>query len=225
MSNFFNAEYYESIIASAVKQKYTFLTMREYMKTRPGSAKRIAILRHDIDAKPLRNKLFHNLEKAYNIVSSNYLLVHDINYNPFAVNVLKLFMEIQKSGSEIGLHSNYVETAAILSTDPLNVLETEIIALRSHFDVYGIACHRNINHMANSLPHLESKWDNIQRRFNLEYQAYDQVFMENLEFVNEGLMPSLGWRNKTPEEVIDAGVSFCLSTHPHWWHMDYAYED
>ncbi len=223
--NFFSAEYYESILVKALDQGYTFLTMRDYFRNPALQVGKLAILRHDIDAKPLRTNIFFGVEQKLGVVSSNFLLVHDINYNPFAINVLKLFMAIEASGSEIGLHSNYLETAQILNVDPVELLGSEVRALRNHFDITGVACHRNIDFMANSLPHLVENWSCVRERFQLEYQAYDDRLMGNFEFVNEGLNPHLSWRNRSPEEAICEGKNFCFSTHPHWWHRRYAFED
>ena len=224
-NNFFTSDYYDSILKSALENGFEFLTMREFFVDPSAHRGKIAVLRHDIDAKPLRTELFLKIEEKYKIRSSNFLLVHDINYNPFAVNVHRMFKKAAEMGAEIGLHSNYVETASILNLDPIDVLEAEILALRSHHDIHGIACHRSVDFMANSLPHLIENWNTIKMSFGLEYQAYDGAMMNELEFVNEGLNPHLGWRNRSPEEVIAEGKSFCLSTHPHWWHRDYAFED
>ncbi len=47
--------------------------------------------------------------------------------------------------------------------EPVSVLEKEINALRGHFDVKGVACHRNCDFMANSLPHLEMHWESLKK--------------------------------------------------------------
>ena len=202
-----------------------FLTMRDYFLKHDVINQPVAVLRHDVDAKPQRNSIFYEVEKDLGVVSSNFLLVHDINYNPFSVNILKLFKEMEEYGCEIGLHTNYVETAKILGMEIETILEMEINALRTHFNVYGIACHRNIDHIANSLPHLENNWSQIKRKHDLTYQAYGKDLIDNLQFVNEGLNPHLGWRGQRPEEAIANRQSFCLSTHPHWWHREHPFED
>lgn len=221
----FNLNYYRSIIKMAFDHGYCFETLNNFVTNQEVRKKKVVVLRHDIDSKPHRNRIFFEVEKEFGIHSSNFLLVHDVQYNPFAVNVLGLFREMELFGSEIGLHTNYVETAQILGLDPVNVLDKEINALRGHFNIKGVACHRNCDFMANSLPHLEKHWASFKKKFALNYQAYEDQVLGKLVFVNEGLNPHLGWRNQTPEAVIASGKSFCMSTHPHWWHREHAFED
>lgn len=224
-NNFFSQEYYGQILERALDSGYIFITVNDFFQGRYEDNKKFAILRHDVDFKPMRCSIFHEEEKRLNIKASYFILVHDINYNPFSVNVLKMLKAIEAYGSEIGLHTNYVETAHILNEEPSKVLAAEIQALRSHFDIKGVACHRNIDFMHNSLPHLEMNWLDYKNKFDVSYQAYDLKLMESVVFVNEGINPHLCWRSITPEMAIDNGDNFCLSTHPHWWHKEYAFED
>ena len=48
--------------------------------------------------------------------------------------------------------------------------------------------------------------------------------MSNNVFINESTN-HLGWRNHTPEDIIESGKNFILSTHPHWWHKEHPFED
>ncbi len=221
---FFSQSYYRAVLENALSVGYTFMTVRDYCNSENVSEK-IGVIRHDIDMKPLRSRIFFEVEKDLGLVSTSYILVHDINYNPFAINVLDMLYEMKEYGIELGLHTNYLETAKILQKNPLQVLGSEILALRSHFDIYGVACHRNVDYMANSLPHLEANWLSISTDFGLEYQAYETKIMKKLEFINEGLMPRLSWRNRSPADVIKEGKSFYMSTHPHWWHRKHAFEN
>lgn len=223
--NYFSQDYYRSILTQAYDAGYKTLTMHDFFTAEEIDDEKILILRHDVDAKPLRSTIFHEVETELGFKSSYFLLVHDINYNPFAVNVLKKFQEIAKYGCEIGLHTNYLETASILNQEPIVTLAQEVNALNSHFDITGIACHRNIDFLENALPHLEENWKQIQKELGIKYQAYEEDKMQQLTFVNEGLNPHLCWRNHKPEDVIESGANFCLSTHPHWWHKSHPFED
>ena len=103
-------------------------------------------------------------------------------------------------------------------------METELNILRNHFEILGIAPHRDINYMYNSLPELEKNWSIIKNRFGLVYQGYDRLLFEKFIYINEGLNPHLCWRNKTPEEAIRMKKSIYLNTHSHWWFKDHAFE-
>lgn len=224
--NTFSLSYYESILRDALDAGYRFVTFRQVCAGDfTNGSEKIAVIRHDLDAKPWRLKGILDVEDALGIRSSNFILVHDNGYNPLSVSVLPVLRAAEEKGFEIGLHTNFVETATLTGQDPLKVLDVELSVLRNYFDVQGVACHRNIDFMYNSLPFLEQHWASIKERQNLLYQAYEPSIHDVFDFVNEGLNPHLGWRGLTPEEAIASGRKFCLSTHPHWWHRSHAFED
>lgn len=224
--NYFSADYYSSVIAAAKKVGYIFLTMAEYYSLdKSARTEKIALLRHDVDSKPNRSKIFMQIERDLGVRSTFFVLLHDINYNALSVRNLRLFSVAEAEGFEIGLHTNFVETSALLGHDPDKLFEAEVNILRSYFNVRGVACHRNIDSMYNSLPYLEAHWSALREKHALTYQAYEPQFVDDLTYISDGPTPHLGWRGKTPEDVISSGASICLSTHPHWWHRDHAFED
>ncbi|MBF91557.1 MAG: hypothetical protein CMP34_01970 [Rickettsiales bacterium] len=223
-NNFFSQDYYESILKKAIDSKYTFVTFRSFFKDLKKKRKKIAILRHDIDQKISRTKIFHEVEDSMKIKSTNFLLIHDVNYNCFDLNTLSLFLNAEKKGHEIGLHTNFVETSKILNLKPDLTLKKELLMIRNYFKVTGVACHRNIDYLYNSLPYLQKNWKRISKENNLLYDAYGHNLMSNNVFINESTN-HLGWRNHTPEDIIESGKNFILSTHPHWWHKEHPFED
>jgi hypothetical protein len=114
------------------------------------------------------------------------------------------------------------------NVDPFYVLESEWNALGWHFDVVGLAPHRDINYSHNSLPWLEQNWDaNIKKNRllpGLEYHAYEKRIMDSVTYVNEGLSPHLGWRDNKPEDVIKQDRSIYMLTHNHWWYDVHPFE-
>ena len=224
-ANFFSKNYYQSILEYALDEKYEFFTYKDYFKEKLfNSKKKVALLRHDIDFKPHRAKIFFDVENKLNIKSSNYLLVHDNNYSFLNHKTLPIFMNAEKEGHEIGLHTNFFETSKILNFNPEKTLEKEISILRNFFQIKGVACHRNIDYLYNSLPYLQRNWEKLASKNNLLYEAYDEQVMTKTIFINESTTRT-GWRNFTPEDVIKSGKNFSLSTHPHWWHREHPFED
>lgn len=224
--NQFSLAYYETILRRALDAGYTFVTFRQACEGKLLKApKKYAIIRHDVDAKPGRLNGILEVEEKLGIRSSNFVLVHDNTYSALAISVLPHLLDAERRGFEIGLHTNFVETATLMGQEPLDFFAKELSVLRNYFDVKGVACHRNIDYMYNSLPCLEANWPELRARHDLLYQAYEKGILDELTFVNEGLNPHLGWRGQTPEEVIASGNKFCLSTHPHWWHKTHAFED
>ena len=125
---------------------------------------------------------------------------------------------------EIGLHSNFLEYAKINNLEPLDVFRNEMSILRTFFNVTGVAPHRDINYMYNSLPYLEENWSSISKELKISYHAYEQKILSSTTYVNEGLNPHLCWRTLTPHDAIKTGRSIYMLTHPHWWYKQHPFE-
>jgi hypothetical protein len=224
--NKFSLKYYESIIKYALDHDYKFITMRDFFNN-PDITKtqKIAIMRHDLDEKPARLPGIIAIEKKLGIKSTVFVLLHTDRYNVFSHNVLSMLRNIESDGFEIGIHTNFLEVAMIIGCDPNRLLKSEVKALKAYFNISGIACHRNIDFMYNSLPHLQENWPSLQKELDVEYEAYSDILFSRLVFVNEGFKPHVTWRDLSPENVIESGNNFCLSTHPHWWHKTHPFEN
>lgn len=224
--NKFSLEYYERIVESALAREYRFMTMREFVVERPDvHEEKIAVLRHDLDDRPSRLPGIVDVERRLGVRSTIFVLMHTDRYSLFSYNVLSMLRSIDSEGFEVGLHTNFVEVAQIVGCDPDMILTIEAQTLKAYFDVAGVACHRNIDFMYNSLPYLQENWPRLQEALGFLYEAYDEDLFSDLVFVNEGFKPHIDWRNEVPESVIESEKSFCLSTHPHWWHRDHPFED
>jgi hypothetical protein len=81
-----------------------------------------------------------------------------------------------------------------------------------------------MNYIYNSLPFVEENWELIKNKTGLVCQAYDNVFFENSQYVNEGIHNFIGWRDKKPEDVLETGDSVYLMTHNHWWYKNHPFE-
>tara|TARA_Y200000002_G_scaffold380776_1_gene393098 strand:- start:3877 stop:4686 length:810 start_codon:yes stop_codon:yes gene_type:complete len=222
-NNLFNLEYYDKFIKEAIDNGYSFMTLKEFFTKRPKNLK-IFILRHDLDQKPHSLENMLNVERKYSVKSTIFVRPLTNEYNVYGYNTFKMLMNAQKEGYEIGLHTSFVEFSIINKLDRIKVLETELNILRNHFEISGIAPHRDLNYMYNSLPELEKNWSLIKNKFDLMYQGYDKLLFESLTYVNEGFNPHLCWRNITPEEAMKMKQSIYLNTHSHWWFKDQAFE-
>jgi hypothetical protein len=226
VANRFSLSYYESILKLSLDTGYRFLRLRDFVEQKPDVHKeKICVLRHDLDDKPQRLRGMIDSEESLGVRSTVFVLVHTDKYNPFSYPALNVLRKAEDRGFEIGLHTNFVEVSQIVDAAPDKILANEVNALRGYFSISGIACHRNIDFMYNSLPYVEANWERLKTDNRLLYQAYQPSIFNELVFVNEGFLPHLGWRSHLPEDVIASGKSFCLSTHPHWWHQDHAFED
>jgi len=215
-------DYYQSIIELALGNGYVFCTVDEFIK---GGCpdKGHFILRHDVDLKPLTLQQMIDIEIKCGVVSSIYARVAGSNYNVMDYPVFSMLKNAEEKGCEIGLHSNFLEYAMINNVEPLRVLNAEFNLLNCFFDIKGIACHRDINYVYNSLPYVEKNWKQISD-MGLQYETYDSRILKSTTYVNEGLNPHLCWRNDSPENVIQTRGSIYLLTHNHWWYTNHPFE-
>jgi hypothetical protein len=221
-SNKFSMAHLESILVSARKAGYQFSTLSRFVDD--GCPKEgTFLLRLDLDFKPLTLKPFAELSRRLSIPFTVFVRVSG-PYNLFWYPNYAVLREVADAGCEIGLHTNNVEWAIINNLDEYRVLEGELSTLRIHFNASGIASHRDINYMYNSLPWINANWHDLRSRLGIKYHAYEDRIEKCGIYVNEGLSPHLGWRNTTPNQAIQTGKNVYMLLHPHWWYTNHAFE-
>ena len=221
--NQFSISYYASVIKKALSNNYKFVTVKEYLELGCPS-KEYFILRHDLDKQPQTLKKQLDVERECGVRSTIYARVTANEYNAVSYPVINLLRDSERDGFEIGLHSNFIEYAEINNLDPLDVLRMEYNTLNSFLNIDGIAPHRDINYAYNTLPFLQSNWEEVEQ-VGLKYHAYDDRIFSSSVYVNEGLNPHLCWRNKMPEDVVLTGDTVYMMTHNHWWYKDHPFEE
>lgn len=222
--NCFTLDYYENILRLAKEAGYKFQTLQAFWHDGCPARGRF-VLRHDLDANPVTLRGVLARERAQGVLSTVFVRVTTNTYNPFDYRTYPILVGARDAGHELGLHSNFVEFGMFHGLDPFAVLGAELDALRAFFGhVNSLACHRDLNYAYNSLPWLERNWDEVRRRFDMDYQAYDTRIMDSIIYVNETAEQKLGWRSWTPEAAITTGRSVCMSTHPHWWYARNPFE-
>lgn len=223
--NAFNTENYRRIIEHALERSYKFVTLSEFVALGCPN-KGHFILRHDLDKSPATLPVVIDVETQMGVRSTTFVRIAGAEYNPFGYTTMRVLKDAENVGTEVGLHTGFFEFAQINDLDPMHVLQGEIDALRVFFDVRGIAPHRDINYVHNSLPMLEERWDHVKSKMNVGYHAYEDRIMSAVTYVNEGFNPHLCWRTSSPIDVIDAcnNGSIYLLTHPHWWYKVHPFE-
>ena len=223
MNNPFTMSYYCDIIKLAKKNNYKFVTLKEFIDLGYPSRNHF-IMRHDLDTKPQTLKKMLDAEILHDIRSSIFVRVTANQYNVLSYPVIGLLKFAKDNSFEIGLHTSCVEYATINDRDPFKVLQLEYSILSSFFDIHGLAPHRDLNYMYNSLLYIEKKWNKI-KEMGFSYQAYDQSIVDSCVYINEGFNPHLCWRKDKPEDVIPSSKSIYMLTHNHWWYDANPFED
>ena len=222
-NNTFSIAYYKTILQAALDAGYSFVTLKEFVDLGCPEQKHF-VLRHDLDKQPTSLAPIIDAERELGIKSTVFVRVCGCEYNPLGYAGYRAIKHAVDAGAEIGLHTGFIEFATITGESAEDVLVNELLTLRGFFDVNGVATHRDINYMYNSLPWLQQNWTRVKSHLNLVYEAYEPRIMSRLLYVNEGLNPHLCWRSMTPEQAITTGRSICMLTHPHWWYKDHAFE-
>lgn len=219
----FSVKTYRKIINDALDAGYEFKTLGQYAKTCEPEG--TFILRHDLDKQPMALEAIIDVERTMGVQSTTFIRVAGADYNILSYPVFRI---LDKAGyvTEFGLHSNFIEFAEFTKKEPLQVLAAEVNLLRSLWPnkIVGLAPHRDINYVHNSLPWIEENWEKLKRMFGFEYHAYEKRILDNVLYVNEGFNPHLCWRGMTPQEAIKTGKSIYMLTHPHWWYVDHPFE-
>lgn len=223
--NNFSIAYYTQILEHAKKCNYKSVTLDEFVAL-GCPQKHHLIIRHDLDKSPLTLKPVLDAERATDTKSTTFVRLAGAEYNFLSYPCFKILQDAEKDGFEIGLHSNFVEFATLMKLDPFKVLQDEVSMIRSFFNVSGVATHRDINYMHNSLPSLQNEfnWRALKADLKLNYEAYSRQIMNSVVYVNEGLNPHLCWRSSPPEAHFESGSSVYLLTHSHWWYVNHAFE-
>lgn len=221
-ANPFSMDYLDRIFRAAKEHGYQFQTLSEFIAGGHSSERKLA-LRLDLDFKPASLKPFVTLARKHHVTATLFVRVCG-PYNVLWYPAYSAIKDAADAGFEIGLHTAVVEWATINGTDPEHILATELSLLRSLFPVRGIAPHRDVNYMHNSLPWLHDNWGDLSQRYGLTYHAYQESILSPVNYINEGLSPHLCWRGDDPFDVMKTGRSIYMLLHPHWWYVEHAFE-
>lgn len=213
----FTYKAYSEMLKTALDSGYEVLNIRDLLK-KSSIPSKVLLLRHDIDKNPHSMYPLAETELELGIKSSIFVRVMGADYNPFSYSVTTDLLELENNDFEIGLHSNFLEFATNTNQNPISIVTAETQVLSSIYKIKGIACHRDVNYVVNSLPYLQNNWELIKQVTGLEYDAYDNTIFDKFIYVNEGLNPHLSWRSDSPLDLIKQGKSFYLLTHNHWWY-------
>ena len=218
-------KYYAEILHKAEFSGYKFVTLSEFVDLGFPSQNHF-IIRHDIDKSPESLNVIIDVERNMNAKSTCFVRVAGSDYNPIGYKSFNAISNALKIGCEIGLHTGFIEFAKINSLNPEDVLSSELKLLRTFFQIDGIAPHRDINYLHNSLPEIDERWEEFSKTYKLKYHAYDKKILESTTYVNEGFNPHLCWRTLSPYDAINDPnkKSIYMLTHPHWWYKIHPFE-
>lgn len=130
----FTLDKYRELCSALLENRYVPLTFTEYLENGNRLRNEIAILRHDVDRKPLNALRMAELEKELGIRSSYYFRY------PYTFNI-KIIKKIIDLGHEIGYHYEVLSKANGNCEKAKEIFEGELDRFREIYDVKTICMH------------------------------------------------------------------------------------
>ncbi len=217
----FTFKHYEEIIQKALECEYVFYTFNEYIDKKPkGNA---MLMRHDIDNHLYRTADFARIENTKKVKATYFFRVH-APYNIFEFNNYKLIKSLEKTGHEIGIHTEIGDFEKFNpSEDYLQLLkrEKEFMEACLGHKITGFSSHRDFDYQVNPLPII----NNLDyRSIGFKYFAYQDEFHKDAKYISEVVSGHITWREGCPCTFIGKNEKICLLTHPAWWYNEHPRE-
>jgi len=227
----FTPEVYLQLVEIAQQSGYSFTTFADYLSGKAGSGKYI-LLRHDIDATPLKALDFAYVENQKGIRSTYYFKTRGGLFDK------EVIAEIAGLGHEIGYH---YEDFALSNGDPEKAIQSfkkNLASMREFVTVMTICMDGNIFSKWNNLdlwkhynyqsygilgePYLDLDFDKVLyltdtgRRWNaLRFSLYDKV-TTHFSYANRSTYQVIRDLEKgnLPDQIM-------ITIHPQRWHSGY----
>jgi len=180
----------EAQYCAAQDAGYKFITCLEYAEKKSSVSDLTIINRVDIDFSVKKADQLREIFDRLGIKASFFVRLHATEYNVFSFNNYRILKSIQKSGHEIGYHSEVLDQAAIWDEDATDCLRRDLDVLNRMLDIEikGIASHGGTTGLNN----LDYWKNNNPSDFNLIYEAYDNSDKFNL-FYNSFYISDSEW--------------------------------
>lgn len=118
----FTLKMYRLLLNTLLHQNYSFQTFEKFID---NPAKRVVILRHDVDLNPLNSLDTAQIENELNIKGSYYFRIVSGSYDP------EIIRNINNLGHEIGYHYEDMDLALGEANKAIELFETALKKLRS----------------------------------------------------------------------------------------------
>lgn len=213
-------------LCSAISNRYTFLTMHEYVTAGNNLPERFVLMRHDVDRWAKNALKTARIEEEFGIRATYYFRTSKKSFVP------EIIQEIEEMGHEVGYHYEVLSTAKGNYEKAIRLFENDVQKFRNICDLKTICMHGAVL----------SKYDNRDlwksydfRDFGILGEAYLSVG-ENLNYFTD---TGRGWNSRdnlrdfihskneqifadTTDDLIELIKSnqisnFYISLHPDRW--------
>lgn len=132
----FTYDRYSTLLDAAIAGRYTFLTVREYLR-RETPPDRFVVMRHDVDRKPENALDLARIEADRDFSSSYYFRTVDATFKP------RIIEAVEALGHEVGYHYEDVDRADGDLERATERFTSDLARFREHVDVDTVSMHGN----------------------------------------------------------------------------------
>lgn len=182
----FTFDYIKEIYRNLLLENYTFISCLDYFQSERSLNNKLVVNRVDVDLSMRKAERLCEIFNELNIKASFFFRLHAPEYNIFSFENYRILKYIQRSGHEIGYHSEIVDQEAIWDEPAENCLKRDLMIFEQLLGqkVKGVASHGGITGLNNL-----SFWAGRRaEEFGLEYEAYDES--ENFGLFNRAFYVS-----------------------------------
>ena len=206
----FKYDYYAYLLDQLIDLGSSFHTFNNFPGFDDG---RITLLRHDVDKSVAKALAIARIEAQKGIASTFFFRVHSNFYNPFGHLCYGQIREIIKLGHEIGLHSEFWDTARINHESGTQIFKKEKVVLETITDqeIKSFSLHRTTG--SSDLADMQEMAEFIAVEHAMNFASADR-FQTNWKYISDS---SGYWREGDPIISIKKNKNLHILTHPDWW--------
>lgn len=219
---------YEKLIVAAKEAGYKHITIRDFYKKLKSSSvvasDKYFIHRHDIDTDVNTARMFFELEKKHQVVSSYYFRL-----STFDVSLIK---KIDEAGFEVGYHfeelSDYCKQNGIKNSVELpshfEAIKNKFKANCSFFEekskvkIKSVAAHGDFVNRILDIPNNAFISHALLNSLGIEFECYDELLIKNYNYIGSDTIYPNFYRPTSPFDAIKKGIPVVyFLSHPRHW--------
>ena len=158
------------------------------------------VLRHDVDVSLEMALKLAEIENAFGIRSTYFVLLRSPFYNALSLEGISALRAIVKLGHEVGLHWDGRLIEEDLARETISQ-EAQMLAQASGQPVVSVSQH---------FPTTSKRLD----LSDLFVDTYSAGFQKQFVYVSDS---SMAWRDKDLDTILNIPASYHLLLHPVWW--------
>ena len=213
----FKLIHYKDVLKRALKLGYQLSSFKNYPKV--SNAKKVIILRHDIDLDIARALEMARIEKDLRISATYFVRLHAKDYNPFECKAHSILKQILSMDHEIGLHTEALDVSLIMQEDAKDVFKREKAILESILKtkIVSAAQHGNFTIVSQD-PKNHFFLQHKQKDVGIKFQPFEKRFCRDMKYISD----SLGtWREGCLCQHISTQNKLQVLTHPNYWFYEH----